>query len=350
METAVERLNAIISEVVDIKEQSMREFHYYFLGKPRGNREDVADYLLKNIRDMGFLPFISKTGEDIEIRIFYERPYKKEKYWINILLFAITLLTTMMAGALISGKNPLSISGMIKGIPFSFTLLIILGMHEFGHYITAKINRVRATLPYFIPAPNILGTFGAVIKIRSPITNKNALIYIGAAGPLVGTFFAIIASVVGLKMSTVAPLVKGQLYMGNSILFYFLSKWVVGNIPQGFDVFLNPIAFAGWIGLFVTALNLIPVSQLDGGHIAYAILGKWHKFLGYAIFVFLIALGFSSHYAQIWLFWALILLFIRFTHPPPLDTVSPITKPAYVVAAISLVVFIITFIPFPFKI
>jgi len=350
METELERLNSIISEVLSIKEQNIEEFHYHFIGKPFENRPDAANYLLEKIRAEGFLPFISKKGEDIELRIFYERPYRKEKYVINIALFLVTLFTTIMAGAIMSGKNPLTISGMIKGIPFSLTLLIILGTHEFGHYITAKINNVRTTLPYFIPAPNILGTFGALIKIRSPIPTKNALIYIGAAGPLVGTFFAIIASIVGLKLSTIALIQKGQLYMGNSILFYFLSKCVVGNIPDGFDVFLHPIAFAGWIGLFVTSLNLLPVSQLDGGHIAYAIFGKWHRFLGYAIFAFLIVLGLSSPYARIWLIWAIMLFFFRFTHPPPLNAVSLPSKFAYLIAIVSLIVFIITFIPIPFKI
>ena len=350
METIAERLEGIISEVLEIKQESIEQFHYYFLGTPRYNTQDAGGYLLKNLQDMGLIPFISHKGEDIEIRIFYEPQYKKEKYWINALLFGITLLTTMMAGALITGKNPLSVSGLIKGIPFSFTLIIILGTHEFGHYITARINKVRATLPYFIPFPNILGTLGAVIKIRSPIPSKNALIYIGAAGPLVGTFFAIIASIVGLKFSTIAPVQTGQLSMGNSILFWLLSKWTVGNIPQGFDVYLHPIAFAGWVGLFVTALNLMPVSQLDGGHIAYALLGKWHKFLGYAIFVALTIIGFASNSGKIWLIWAIFIVFIKFTHPPPLDSVSPISKPAYIVAVISMIVFVITFIPFPFKI
>jgi len=350
METTIERLEGIVSEVLEIKEEDIEQFHYYFLGTPRYNTKDISNYLLSRIKELGFIPFISKKGDDIEVKIFYEPQYKKENYKVNIILFFVTLLTTMMAGALIAGKSPFSITGLIKGIPFSFTLIIILGSHEFGHHITARINNVRATLPYFIPFPNILGTLGAVIKIRSPITNKNALIYIGAAGPLVGTFFAIIASIIGLKLSTIAQIQKGQLAMGNSILFYLLSKWTVGNIPQGYDVYLHPIAFAGWVGLFVTALNLMPVSQLDGGHIAYAIMGKWHKFLGYAVFAILVILGLRSPYARIWLVWAIFIIFIRFTHPPPLNSVSPISKPGWIVAIISLIVFIITFIPFPFKV
>lgn len=168
-----------------------------------------------------------------------------------------------------------------EGYPFSISIMTILLGHEMGHYFASKAHRTKATLPYFIPAPSIIGTFGAFIKMKSPILTRKALIDIGATGPIVGFILSLIACIIGLKMSKIIPLTYGEdvFMLGDSILFSLLVKFTLGNIPAGQDVLLHSVAFAGWIGLFVTSMNLLPVGQLDGGHIAYALFGKWHFYI-----------------------------------------------------------------------
>ncbi len=194
---------------------------------------------------------------------------------LNILLFIATFFTTTLAGALMEAEKDVFLE-FHKGLPFSLTLLTILLFHEFGHYFMAKKHHVDATLPYFIPAPSIIGTFGAVIKMRSPLHSKRALLDIGAAGPLAGVVIAIPATIIGLRFSEIHPVtgLQGGISLGSSLLFSFLSHISVGTVPENHDIFLHSVAFAGWIGMLVTMLNLIPVGQLDGGHIAYAVLGR----------------------------------------------------------------------------
>jgi membrane-associated protease RseP (regulator of RpoE activity) len=204
----------------------------------------------------------------------------KEFPLLHLVLFFFTLLTTITVGALHAGADILSEPYKIyKGIPFAFSLMIILLSHEFSHYFASKYHGVKATLPYFIPAPTIIGTFGAFIKMKSPIITRKALIDIGASGPIAGFIFSVVAAVIGLNMSQIVSVTKsdGGLNLGDSLLFSFLSRSILGIVPAGHDVLLHPVAFAGWIGLFVTSMNLIPVGQLDGGHIAYALLGERHK-------------------------------------------------------------------------
>ncbi len=170
-----------------------------------------------------------------------------------------------------------------KGLPFSVALLLILLFHEFSHYIASKKHGIEASLPYFIPVPpplSIFGTFGAVIRMKAPITTKNALIDIGASGPIAGFIISVIATIIGLSFSKIMPSptsVDGIfLHFGDSLLFKGLITAVLGTVPDNYDVFLHPVAFAGWIGFFVTSINLIPVGQLDGGHILYALVGDKH--------------------------------------------------------------------------
>lgn len=205
-----------------------------------------------------------------------------KKYLIPLILFIMTIFTTLFAGALQQGinlfKEPMR---LWEGYPFSISIMTILLGHEMGHYFASKAHRTKATLPYFIPAPSIIGTFGAFIKMKSPILTRKALIDIGATGPIVGFILSLIACIIGLKMSKIIPLTYGEdvFMLGDSILFSLLVKFTLGNIPAGQDVLLHSVAFAGWIGLFVTSMNLLPVGQLDGGHIAYALFGKWHFYI-----------------------------------------------------------------------
>jgi membrane-associated protease RseP (regulator of RpoE activity) len=270
--------------------------------------------------------------------------------YLHIILFIITFLTTLAAGALQKGVNVIKAPDRImEGLPFAGTLMTILLCHEFSHYLSSKKHHTKATLPYFIPAPSIIGTFGAFIKMKSPIITRKALIDIGASGPIAGFVVSVIACIIGLSMSEVVPLsqVEGALSLGDSILFSFLSRVIKGVMPENHDVFLHPIAFAGWIGLFITSLNLIPIGQLDGGHIAFAILGERHRYLS----IFLVGtLGiFGIFFWEGWALWALLMLILGIKHPPIIYWEVPLDPARRLVGILALIIFIITFIPSPFK-
>lgn len=270
--------------------------------------------------------------------------------YLHIILFIITFLTTLAAGALQKGINVIKTPDRImEGFPFAGTLMTILLCHEFSHYLASKKHHTKATLPYFIPAPSIIGTFGAFIKIKSPIITREALMDIGASGPISGFIVSVIACIVGLSMSEVIPLsqAEGALSLGDSILFSFLSRVIKGVMPENHDVFLHPVAFAGWIGLFITSLNLIPIGQLDGGHIAFAILGERHRYLS----IFLVGtLGvFGIFFWEGWALWALLMLILGIKHPPIIYWEVPLDPARRFTGILALIIFIITFIPSPFK-
>ncbi len=268
---------------------------------------------------------------------------------VHIILFLLTVLTTLGAGALWEGidifSEPLRI---IEGWPFSLTLLSILLSHEFSHYLASRIHRTKATLPYFIPAPTAIGTFGAIIKMKSPIATRKALIDIGSAGPIAGFVVSIIATVIGLELSQVVKSddIKG-IGFGSSLIYLLLSKIVLGDIPDGYAVLLHPVAFAGWIGFLVTSLNLIPVGQLDGGHIVYALFGRFHKYISGAFIVILLLLGLFAWYG--WLIWASLLIILGINHPPVILWEERLSTSRKLTGIISLLIFILCFIPTPFQ-
>ena len=289
---------------------------------------------------------------DNQQNIIFRIPKISRIHWI---LFLLTIFTTLLAGAMMEGalvfSKPLEI---LKGIPFSITLMLILGTHEFGHYYYAQKHKVDATLPYFLPAPPFLfliGTFGAFIKIKSPIYRKDALLQIGAAGPIAGFIIAVPALLVGLKLSTVVEKVdiNNTIMLGDSLLMKLLTWVAYPNLLDTQDIMLHPMAFAGWIGLLVTMFNLLPIGQLDGGHVAYAMLGKKQNIIGKISFLALIPLSFIS---LNWLFWGVLLFFLMRSakHPPINDINIPLSKFNKRIGYICLVIFILCFIPAPFKI
>ncbi len=271
--------------------------------------------------------------------------------FLHLVLFILTLLSTLTVGAMQSGVDVLEEPGKIyKGIPFAVTLMVILLSHELSHYFTSKRHGVKATLPYFIPAPTIIGTFGAFIKMKSPIVTRQSLIDIGASGPIAGFIISVIATIVGLNMSEVVTTTQttGALNLGDSILFSFLSRAILGVTSHGHDIILNPVAFAGWIGLFVTSINLIPVGQLDGGHIAYALMGERQVHLSVVLIIAMAALGFFLW--EGWAVWAVLLVVLGFRHPPVLHWEVPLDNKRKFMGWSALVIFILTFIPVPFQI
>ncbi|RKY83861.1 site-2 protease family protein [candidate division KSB1 bacterium] len=250
-------------------------------------------------------------------------------------------------GTLLEGVNPISnISNLTAGVPFSVTLMTILGVHELGHYYFSRRNGVSATLPYFIPSPILPGTFGAFIKIKSPILNRRALLDIGAAGPIAGFIVAIVAMAIGLESSEVRKIPEmGITYkLGEPIIFSIISRIVIGEVPKGFDIYIGSIAFAGWIGAFVTAFNLLPIGQLDGGHIIYALFGKKHEKIAKVAFFSLFPLAF---FWIGWLFLAFLALIIKINHPPPEDETTKLDLKRKVIGGICILIFILcfTFVP-----
>jgi len=270
--------------------------------------------------------------------------------WTNLVLFVITLFTTTLAGALQSGANPFEDPlSILKGIPFSATLLLILGVHEFGHYFASKRWGVKATLPYFIPFPTLIGTLGAVIKVKSRIPSRKALVDIGASGPICGFVMAIVVSWFGLSSSRPVPPseVPAGIMLGESIAFKVISRFAVGELPEGYDLELSPVAFAGWLGLFITALNLLPMGQLDGGHVIYALFGRKHRFVALGALLVILPLG--TRWLG-WLIWGILMVFMGLMkHPPPMDPYTPLDGRRKFIALLAIAIFIVSFIPVPFS-
>jgi membrane-associated protease RseP (regulator of RpoE activity) len=276
----------------------------------------------------------------------------QKKFLLHILLFVVTFLSTFIAGAIWAGVDVFKEPGKIyKGFPFALTLMSILLAHELSHYFASRKHRVSATLPYFIPAPTIIGTFGAFIKMKSPITTRQALLDIGVSGPIAGFLLSIVVSIIGLSLSQVVPIQRsvGSLKFGDSLLFSTLSQLILDYQPGAQDVLLHPVAFAGWIGFFITSINLIPVGQLDGGHIAYALFGEKHIYISKILVPLMFLLGFLLWLG--WAIWAIILMLILgLRHPPILYSEVPLDGKRRFLGWLAFLILILTFIPVPFKI
>lgn len=250
----------------------------------------------------------------------------------HIVLFVLTILSTYYVG----------------GPYYSSAVMTILLAHEMGHYIMSRQYGIPSTLPFFIPFPlSPFGTFGAIIKMRGIVINKKALFDIGAAGPLSGFIVAVPCVIIGMKMSTVGAATPNVDYLrlGDPLLFKLFEWWIVKPSP-GQEIFLHPIGYAGWVGLFVTALNLLPVGQLDGGHIIYAVFGeksRWAYGFSIAVLACLTVL-----YNPGWLALILLLLIFGMRHPQPFDQETPLDPKRKVIAGLMLVVFILSFTPAPF--
>jgi membrane-associated protease RseP (regulator of RpoE activity) len=311
-------------------------------------------------------------------------PAVKKKAWINGVLFALTVASTFSLGLGLGftylypdapGLPPAPGFGvgafleprvLALGLLYAGVLMVILTGHELGHYLTCRRYGLDATLPYFIPAPNLFGTFGAFIKIKSPINWKRQLFDVGAAGPLSGFMLTLPALFIGLMYSKVVPLAAGEgtVSLGEPLLLKLVSALVLKPVPDGSDILLHPVAFAGWVGLLVTSLNLLPLGQLDGGHVAYALFGEKKRVLSSVILGALILLG--VFFFAGWLIWgglglvfvlvvrlkrpaALYRLAIRLRHPPIQDEDVPLSRGRVIVGVLIILIFILSFIPDPVR-
>ena len=269
---------------------------------------------------------------------FNERKMPTLRSWVLFfVLLGSTLYTTYLAG----------------GKLYALSLFLILGAHEFGHYFAGVKNGVRTTLPLFIPAPPglfLLGTFGAMIVIKDPIPNRRVLMEIGAAGPIAGFIVAVPTLIIGLFLSeTVASTGQSGFSFGSSIIMIILSKTILGVTPLSvdFNIQLHPLALAGWVGLFVTAINLFPIGQLDGGHILYALIGEKSKIWAKCFFAFLL---FLVYFWPNWGVWAILLLVItRFKSAPLEDEEVLLQKNHKIAGYAAIVILLLTFVPVPIE-
>jgi membrane-associated protease RseP (regulator of RpoE activity) len=293
--------------------------------------------------------------------------------WLNslafhALLFLLTCVSTLIVGTHIAQNyernfpafdwdvsraffagiyhNP---SMLTLGIPFSFTLLSILLAHELGHYFTCRYYGIDASYPYFIPAPTLIGTMGAFIRIKTPITTRRALFDVGISGPLAGFIVTIPALIVAtLNCQAVAPeSLPDTITLGNPLAITLLAKVLRPGLHPA-SISLQPVGCAAWVGLFATALNLLPMGQLDGGHILYAVLGERHKTVSRGLFLALVPLGVFCWAG--WMVWAVVLLVVGLRHPRVMAPPEPLDRGRKILALVATLIFLLTFVPTPFAV
>lgn len=327
--------------------------YIYFFGVPK---EDI------NIIFQKLWPFFSEKGLQFTMKydlgeyILIASPVSsaKERRWINVVLAIATIFTTMIMGSFLFGGNHVtSMADVLKGLPFTIAIMTVLGAHEAGHYIVAKKHGMHTSLPYFIPFPNIIGTMGAMIKHKGSIPNRQALFDVGISGPLVGLIVSVIVTIIGLLQPPIAQTPQGiQIELGTPLLFELINRIISAEDRM----MIHPITFAGWVGMFVTALNLIPAGQLDGGHVLRAMIGEKAKQVSKISPYVLISLGLYVKYILnrdgfIWILWGVFLLFFAAAgHPKPLNDDIPLGKGRMALGIITFIMGLLCFMLVPFQV
>jgi membrane-associated protease RseP (regulator of RpoE activity) len=385
-------LNAITAQYFNIEEITYGSAKQPFVVRYRGSLKDhdsqtAYDQIESAFLDHQLTALLRQEDGMINLYLMPTIEKKKEpKAGLNLVLFILTLISVLLTGGLYGYEGAVPqgtwqfVWVLIKnGWPFAVTLLAILGAHEFGHYFAGRSHGVQVTLPYFIPFPfSLFGTMGAFINMRSLPKNKRALFDLAITGPLSGFIVSIIALVIGLNLSEVSQLpataaAGSSLQMeGNSLLYLLLKYATFGKLlPQpanltgaasflywiryfftgkpfpwgAMDVMLHPVAWAGWAGLFVTGINLLPAGQLDGGHIFFTLFGeKTARRIFPFIVGSLVILGFFSN---VWWIWAMLLIIFGRSYAEPLDQITELDKKRKVLGYLALAIFILTFIPVP---
>jgi membrane-associated protease RseP (regulator of RpoE activity) len=388
-EIAYERLLSSVRSVMRVDEGGQGSPDDRIAMQIKGTLLDDAERAFAKLEPIfakeGLTLLFRKEGEQ-DLVLAYKGVIEVEPSnpWINLILFAVTLISVLMTGALYGideglvrefGATIAALRNLDEGIPFAVSMLGILVAHEFGHYFAARYHKTPVTLPYFIPFPSLLGTMGAFIRLKARPKNKKVLLDIGISGPLAGLAVAIPVLFIGLALSdittlTTAPrdfpslegnsilylaakfIVKGELlpmpisYEGVNPILYWI-RFLVSGTPFPFggrDIQLHAVAWAGWAGLLVTSLNLIPAGQLDGGHVIYVLLGKNARRLWPFIVVALLALGVLW---TGWYIWAALIFFLGRMHAQPLDDITPLDGRRKLIALFGLFVFVLVFIPVP---
>ena len=317
--------------------------------------EGAFDALRRELVPKDYIPTITQERGETLVHVQRRPKPRFARREVNAALLVVTVITTLVFGgawnwAGYAGTPLFSLESIVWGAAFfGVPLLTILGAHEMGHYLVAKRYHVHASLPFFLPSVPPLGTFGAFISMRDPIPSRRALLDIGASGPLVGFAIAIPVTLAGLALSAAGPQTVGPPagdfeVIHPSALFLFLSLFF--PLPETYA--MHPLAFAGWVGLFVTAINLLPAGQLDGGHIARALLGKNQRHLSWAAILALFTIGTVYGYVGWYIFGTLILM-LGVRHPPPLNDITRLSPARKLIGIAAVAVLLLTFIPQPFE-
>jgi len=352
-EEMISRIYPFIIRVFNVYEIQKSGEIYYFFGTPKKDAENVMGELWTPLEQRGLGGTLKyELGEHVLIVAPVKRT--KEKVWVNLVLFIATVFTTMICGAWMFGvdlwSDPLQV---FQGLPFTFAIMAVLGSHEMAHYAMARYHGMKTSLPYFIPFPTFIGTMGAVIRYKGPIPNRKVLFDVGIAGPLVGLFVSIAVTIIGLNLNapTAKPLPDSLMFeLGFPPLFVMIQK-LVGVTGSN----LHPVAFAGWVGMFVTLLNLLPSGQLDGGHVLRAMLGKKADWVSTMMPRILFLIGFYVVYwlkgdGFIWIFWALFLwAFAAAGHPSPLQDKVKLDRKRILIGIITFILGFLCFTLIPFK-
>lgn len=387
----IDALTPIVARYLEIEDvtagDATRDYVARYRGQLRGDSAEAYDRLAAEVQPHGLMVLFRRQGGQHVVFLVNGLPQPKPSNpWVNVALFLLTVLSVLFAGALYAydGPEPESLGALLlsvlgnlsSGIPFAVSMLAILLAHEFGHYLVGRRHGTNVTLPYFIPFPiSPFGTMGAFIQMKDVPKNRRTLLDIGLAGPLAGVVVAVPVLLYGLSISKLGtidvPAGGGLTLEGNSLL-YLLAKFIVfgqllpapasynGALPLiywlryfftgqplplgGTDVMISPVAWAGWAGLLVTALNLLPVGQLDGGHLIYVLVGKRAKILWPLVLGVLVLLGFF--WSGWWLWAGLVFLFGRF-HAEPLDQVTPLDPRRKALAVLGVILFFLVFAPVP---
>ncbi|XGI83482.1 site-2 protease family protein [Halorutilales archaeon Cl-col2-1] len=301
-----------VRRVFDVYEVRELENGYKFYGEPLVDTEALYKTLYSDFDDLGYsLELDTEYGENVVVAEEPEESFP----WINLVLAVATFVTTLVAGSIWYSANPIqNPASVFRGVPFALSVMFVLGSHEFGHYLMSRYHGVDATLPYFIPFPSIIGTMGAVIRVKGVIPDRKALFDIGVAGPLLGLVATLGVTAVGLTLHPVPTTVPVQLHYPP---LYDLIKSFVPTSPalDQPGVIPNPVVIGGWVGMFVTFLNLIPAGQLDGGHIVKSVLGDASRFVSRAVPVVLFGLGAYVEYVRglpgtVWFVWGIFSLLV----------------------------------------
>jgi len=396
METAIEttytaatpleliaELRAALSPVMRIENHTIHSAPVdliEFTGRLTCSSEQAFSHIYKSFIALGYTPMLTtRDGKEVVVAQHGIVEATRSDPRINAVLLGLTIISTILAGTLLYAAtsevgqqllgrvgDPLQAMLIILrtpqlwliGLPYAAALLSILGVHEMGHYVAARRHKADVTLPYFIPMPIGLGTMGAVIRLKSPIKNRKQLFDIGVAGPLAGLAVAVPLLIIGLATSPVVfigrPIAGGQ--EGNSILYLLLKLITKGQIlpSGGYDVSINAIAFAGWFGLIVTMINLLPIGQLDGGHIIFSLFGRAQWKIAIAAQVLLLLGGLylaftTREFLNVWLLWAILAQVFGLRHPPPLDDLTPLDRKRRLIGYATIVIFFLILTPLPFS-
>lgn len=320
--------------------------------KPNGLEEDF-DRLRMNLKTMGFVATVKETQKGLQLAVVKLPRIDGRSVRVNQLMLFLTLLTTVFSGSLLWGSYHDSFSlfdwdNIVNGaVYFALPLLLILGTHESSHFIMARRHGLNASLPFFIPSIPPIGTFGAFISIREPLPSRKALLDVGVSGPIGGFLVTLPVLVLGYHLTAVGSVAVGggsgpMMYLGVPLAMQLVELL----FPAAGGYMMHPTLFAGWLGLFVTGINLLPAGQLDGGHIARSVLGDNTKWLGMATIAALLLLSIS--YTG-WLIFAVLIYFLGIFHPPPLNDITPLDRRRKVLAGLALILLILCFMPLPIQ-